>query len=56
MKTLLSIAIFLTFALMLLLMESVNCEPNLAQSIFIGFIVFANMMFTYVLGLEIKKK
>jgi len=55
MKTLLFLAIFLTFALMVLLMDMVNCEPNVAQSIFLGIIVFANVMFSYVLGLELKK-
>ena len=56
MKTPLFIAIFLTFALMVLLMDMFNCEPNLPQSIFLGVIVFANVMFSYVLGLELKKK
>jgi hypothetical protein len=55
MKTLLFIAIFLTFALMVLLMDMFNCDPNLPQSIFLGIIVFANVMFSYVLGLELKK-
>jgi hypothetical protein len=55
MKTLLSFAILLTFALMVLFMDLVNFEPNVAQSVFLGIIVFANMMFSYVLGLELKK-
>ena len=55
MKTLLSFAILLTFALMVLFMDLVNFEPNVAQSVFLGIIVFANMMFSYVLSLEIKK-
>ena len=55
MKTLLFLAVFLTFALLILLMDMVNCDPNVAQSIFLGIIVFANVMFSYVLGLELKK-
>lgn len=55
MKTFLSIAIFLTFVLMLLLMDITNFRPDVFQSLFILYLGVANMMLSYVYFLESKK-
>ena len=55
MKTFLSITIFLTFVLMLLLMDITNFRPDVFQSLFILYLGVANMMLSYVYFLESKK-